>query len=86
MLSCLQYQHVFTNRNKLLPKNAEFTHMHEWQWVPSLQESAVQKHKTASHRGYYREGLHSQDDFTGAGGRGTALSGGGEPGRNRVLY
>lgn len=36
--------------------------------VPSLSENALQKHKTAGHRGYYRAGLHSQDDVTRDGG------------------
>ena len=42
--------------------------MHEWQWVSALKEDALQKHKTASHRGCYREGLHRQDDVSGDGG------------------
>lgn len=37
---------------------------------PSLKENVLQKHKIASHRGYYRAGLHSQDDFTEDGGMG----------------
>lgn len=53
-----------------LPKNAEFTHIHEWGTPPSLKENVLQKHKIASHRGYYRAGLHSQDDFTEDGGVG----------------
>lgn len=35
---------------------------------PFFKEDALSKRKTASHRRYDREGLHSQDDFTGMGG------------------
>lgn len=46
------------------PENAEFTYTHDGWGVSSLNENALQKHKTAGHRGDYRAGLHSQDDVT----------------------
>lgn len=60
-----------TETNALL-KNAEFTHMHEWQWVPSLKDP-LQKHKTTNPRGYCREGLLNQDDSLGMRGLGDSL-------------
>lgn len=52
------------------PENAEFTYTHEGWGVSFLNKNALQKHKTAGHRGDYRAGLHSQDDVTRDGGMG----------------
>lgn len=67
MLSHLQVLPTETNP---FPENAELTHIHERGGVPFLSENALQKHKTAGHRGYLRAGLHSQDDVTRDGGLG----------------
>lgn len=52
------------------PENAQFTYISEGWEVSSLNEDALQKHKTAGRKGDYRAGLHSQDDVTRDGGLG----------------
>lgn len=53
---------------------------------PFFKEDALSKPKAASHRRYDREGLHSQDDFTGIGrGAETPLGAEVSPGET-VLY
>lgn len=78
--SYLQDRRVSTPETNPLPKNAEFPHIHEWRWVPSLKEDALQKHKTARHSGHYRAGLRSQDASLGLGRGGNGEPRGSEPG------